>query len=309
MDLPIELLLQILELLRPSDIFVLCRVDKPLRAFLLDQEASLACTIIQFRYPTLERCLPRPVLLEAIDPAIQSLLKSPDRPDLALTHGIAHQNILPPDNAFHCTCLTCMMRWNAICAVVDLAHWQDNLDNGEPIPTIPRGTSPPWNRELLARNRAVVINALTSPLWYARILEAHLDSTTRSIRRHSQNKADQRPHFHMTDEDKRTGTDSFLQREGPPTVEYPYSRDFYYMLEAFLPCRSWVAGKQQWAYVSQTQEWHEMDLNLLVDMDAARRRMSGAPLIQVPCNGYDAPTSVEGGEPHVMGAPNQIGVN
>jgi hypothetical protein len=309
MDLPIELLLQILELVRPSDIFALSRVNKPLRAFLLDQEASITRNIIQLRYPILERCLPRPVLMEAIDPSIQLLLKSPDRPDLALSHRIAHQNIPPPDNAFHCTCLTCMMRWNALCAVVDLAHWQDNLDKGEPIPMIPRGTLPSWNRELLARNRAVVLKALISTLWYARILEAHLDSTGRSIRRHSQNKADQRPHFQMTDEDKRTGTDSFLQREGPPTVEYPYSRDFYYMLEAFLPCRSWVAGRQQWAYVSQTEEWHEMDLKMLVEMDATRRRMTGAPVIQAPCNGYDAPASVEGADQHVMGASNQIGVS
>ncbi|KAK4120347.1 hypothetical protein N657DRAFT_625238 [Parathielavia appendiculata] len=281
MDLPIELLLQILEILRPSDIFVLGRVNKTLHAFLMDQETRIARNIINLRYPILERCLLRPVLMEAIDSAIQPLLKQPDRPDLLLSHRVvAHQNIPPPDNSLHCTCLTCLMRWNALCAVVDLAHWQDNLDKGEPIPTIPRGMDASWNRELLARHRRVVINALTSPLWYARLLEAHLDSTARSIRRHGLNKTDQRPHFHITDEDQRVGTDSFLQRKGPPTVEYPYARDFYYMLEAFLPCRNWVEARQQWVYVSQAQEWHEIDLRMLVDMDAMKRQQS-APPIQV----------------------------
>ncbi|KAK4146103.1 uncharacterized protein C8A04DRAFT_26271 [Dichotomopilus funicola] len=69
--------------------------------------------------------------------------------------------------------------------MLDFAYWQDHLDNGVPIPIIPRGALPPWNRELLARSRRVVLASLTNPLWYARTPEARLDSTTRSIRRHS----------------------------------------------------------------------------------------------------------------------------
>ncbi|KAK4097302.1 hypothetical protein N658DRAFT_569398 [Parathielavia hyrcaniae] len=245
--LPIELLLQILELLRPSDIFALRRVNRTLRAFLFDQEASITRNIINLRYPILERSLLRP--LRPPRHTIFAPQRLPEHPS--------------PDNSLHCTCLTCLVRWNARCAVVDLVHWRDHLDTGKPIPVLFRGTDPPWNRELLARNRQVVINALTSPLWYARVLEAHLDSTARSIRRHSLNKADQRPHFHMTEEEQRAGTDSFLQREGPPT--------------AFLPCRNWVEARQQWVYVSHAQDWHEIDLRMLVDMDGAKRRLQGIP--------------------------------
>jgi hypothetical protein len=283
LHLPYELLMGILELLRPSDLFAVSRVNRTLRTFLLSEEAGIVRRVVNLRYPILERCLLRPVLTKDIDPAIRPLLRSPDRPDLKLSHRIAHQNIPAPDDTIHCTCLTCLVRWNALSAVVDFAHWQDNLDQGVPIPTIPRGTFPPWNQKLLARNRRLILNALTGPLWYARILEAHLDSTTRSIRRHSENKADRRLHFRLTEEDMKAGTDAFLQWQGPPTFDYPYSRELYYMLEAFLPGRSWIAAHHKWVYVSQTQEWHEMDLELLVKMDATRRQLHQSHVAQGPC--------------------------
>lgn len=74
------------------------------------------------------------------------------------------------------------MHWDNLCAVVDFAYWQDNLDKREQIPTVHRGADPSWHRELVARNAKVVVKSLTRPLWYARILEAHLESTTRSVR-------------------------------------------------------------------------------------------------------------------------------
>jgi hypothetical protein len=312
LDLPLELLLDILELLRPSDLFTLRRVSKQLRAFIRAEEAGIVRRVINLRYPILERCFVRPVLLTDVDPAIQPLLQSPDRQDLKHSHRIAHQNIPPPDDAFHCTCLTCVVRWNALCAVVDFTRWQDNLDNGVPIPAIPRGSLPPWNRELLARNRRVVLDSLTSPLGYARILEAHLDSTTRSIRRHSQNKADRRRHFHLTEEEMRTGADAFLQREGPPTFDYPYSRELYYMLEAFLPGRSWIAERQKWVYASHALEWHQMDLAMLVRADAERRQLRQNPAVQAPCalpEGHHPPILGEGDAHQVVGASDQVGMN
>ncbi|KAK4150228.1 hypothetical protein C8A00DRAFT_18210 [Chaetomidium leptoderma] len=282
LDLPLELLMAILELLRPSDIFVLSRVNARLRTFLLEEEVAIARHIVNWRYPILAQCFLRPVLMEDIDPAIQPLLSIPDRPDLKLSHRIPHQNIPQPDVALHCTCMTCLVRWTSLCAAVDMVHWQDNLDKGEPIPTIPRGQLPAWNQELIASNRRVVLKSLTSPLWYARILEAHLDSTTRSIRRHSQNKGDRRLHFRMTEEDMRAGTDAFLQRAGPPTFDYPYSRELYYMLEAFLPSRSWLSAQQKWVYMSQSQEWHEKDLETLVCFDTANHWLSQNPAIHGP---------------------------
>ncbi len=312
LDFPYELLMNILELLPPSDLFALCRVSRPLRAFLLAEEASIVRRVVNLRYPILERCFLRPVLMRDVEPAIQPLLRSPDRPDLNLSHRAAHQNIPPPDDAFHCTCLTCVVRWNALCAVVDFARWQDNLDNGVPIPTIPRGTLPSWNRDLLARNRHVVLNSLIRPLWYARILEIHLGATTRSIRRHSLNKADRRPHFRLTKEEMRLGTDAFLQQEGPPTFDYPYSRELYYMLEAFLPGRSWVVADRKWVYVSQTQEWHQHDLAMLVRMDATRRYPHTNSALQVPCaraEGHQTSRLVGDDVHQVVGAPDQVGAN
>ena len=298
LHLPVELLLAILELLRPSDLFALSRVSKQLRAFLIADEAAIVHRVVNLRYPILQRCLLRPLLMVDVDPSLQPLLRMPERPDLNRSHRIAHQNIPPPDDAFHCTCLTCIVRWNALCAVVDLAHWQDHLDNGVPIPIIKRGASvPAWNRELLDRHRRVVLKALTSPLWYARILEAHLDSTTRSIRRHSQNKSDRRRHFLLTHEDERAGTDAFLQRNGPPTFDYPYSRELYYMLEAFLPGRSWLAERQKWVYLSQSREWHNTDLDLLAKMVAARRKAGVEDSGNQPCSAHsdreDAPNLAE----------------
>ena len=268
LDLPYELLMAVLAFLRPSDLFVLSRISKQIHDFIALDEASIARAIVGLRYSTLERCLLRPVLMQDVDPAIRPLLNSPSRTDIRLSQRAVYQNIPPPDSSLTCTCLTCLVRWDILCAVVDFAHWQDHLDRGEPIPTIPRGTFPAWNQELVVWNARVVIKSLTSPLWYARILETHLESTIRSIRRHSQNKADRRPHFEMTDEDVRAGTDVFLQREGPPFLEYVFSRDSYYMLEAFLPGRSWIAERQRWVYVANGQQWHDMDVELVVQCAA-----------------------------------------
>lgn len=284
LDMPLELLMAILNLLRPSDIVALMQVSKELREFLLENEETIARRIVKLRYPILERCFPRPVLMQDIDPSAQPLLKSGDRFSIS-DPSYKFQNIPSPEYAVHCTCLTCTGRWNALCAAVDFSRWQVHLDMGEPIPTVPRGTNPPWNETMLAWNRRVVLNSLTSPLWYARILETHLDSTMRSIRRHSRNKADQRPHFRLTDADMRAGTDAFLDLEGPPTVEYPYSREVYYMLEAFLPARSWAAEKKEWLYVSQASgpDWHDIDLGMLLRMDALKRQTHQTPVTEASC--------------------------
>lgn len=282
LDLPYELLMAILSFLRPSDIFILSRVNKQLRSFILAEQAGISKHVIGLRYSVLARCLLRPVLMRDVDPAFHPLLRDPGRPDIRQSRRAARQNIPPPDSSLVCTCLTCLLRWDVLCAVVDFAHWQDNLDKGEPIPTIPHGTFPRWNQELLSRNAGIVARAVTSPLWYARVLEAHLDSTTRSIRRHSQNKADRRPHFRMTDEDARSGTDAFLERKGPPTLDYLFSRDSFYLLEVLLPGRSWIAEQQKWVYLPDGNQSHEMDLELVVQSAATRHAGTDPPAAAKP---------------------------
>lgn len=89
---------------------------------------------------------------------------------------------------------------------------------------------PEWGTELVARNARIAHRAVHNSLWYARILELHLDSTRRAIRRHGQNKGNKRIHVDMTASDAESGTDSFLAKHGPLSIEFPYQRDEYYML-------------------------------------------------------------------------------
>ena len=89
----------------------------------------------------------------------------------------------------------------------------------------------------------------------------HLDSTVRSIRRHARNKGNRRTHVHMTDQDAAAGTDAFLAKHGPPSLEFPYQRDEYYMLEAYLPNRWWKKTDMRWVYIIAGQ--HDRDLELV----------------------------------------------
>lgn len=114
--------------------------------------------------------------------------------------------------------------------MLDFAHWQQHLDSGTPIPIIPRGEAPEWNKELVARNARIARKAMENPLWHASILALHLESTIRAIRRHSKNRGNKRVHVEMTEAEAAAGTDAFLSKHGPLSLEFPYQRDEYYML-------------------------------------------------------------------------------
>lgn len=181
-----------------------------------------------------------------------------------------YQHIKTLDPRSVCRCLTCVLRWNVLCLTVDFAHWQGVLDAGDVLPVIPRGRQPEWNRNLLDAHAAVVEKALlastnssrlASKLWHAVILEAHLDSTVRSTRHHRANKFNKQPHFLMTDQDATSGTDAFLHAHGPPSVDFPFMRDNYYMLEAYLPNRSWFGEEGRWGYMPAEQ--HEKDIEVI----------------------------------------------
>ncbi|KAK7959206.1 uncharacterized protein PG986_004060 [Apiospora aurea] len=229
---------------------------------------------------------------EADDIDIVPILQSPERQDRLGIHKRPYSHVPPPDPAEVCTCLTCVLRWSALCLIVDFAHWQDDLDRGEPLPTWSRREPvPEWNRQLLARNADVVRKALSlhrdgaprgavagsesvGGLWHARLLEAHLDSTTRANRRHAANKGNKRRRFQMSAADAAVGTDAFLARSGPPTFDFPFHRDNYYMLEAYLPNRAWIENKAKWVYVPASQ--HDYDIQQVmrwaVDMRGTRGR-------------------------------------
>ncbi|KAI1398600.1 hypothetical protein F4819DRAFT_21213 [Hypoxylon fuscum] len=270
LSLPFELVLEILALLRPSDVFNLARVSRTFHGFIFQEERRISRLITSWRYVCLEKCFRLPVLMETIDPSIHALVQSPERQELLTIHKKPYQHVQAPDPAEICTCLTCLLRWSSLCLIVDFAHWQRNLDLGEPIPIIQRGKHPEWNQTLIASNAAIVRKALHSPLWHARLLEAHLSSTTRSIRRHAANKGNKRPRFRMSKDEMVSGSDMFLERSGPPSFDFPFHRDNYYMLEAYLPNRGWNADKQKWMYVPAEQ--HDMDVQYIIKWDEWRRR-------------------------------------
>jgi hypothetical protein len=210
----------------------------------------------------LRRCFRLPVLVEHVDPNIHAALQHEDRQELLAIHKKPYQHVQPPDPARICTCLTCVLRWSALCIAVDFAHWQHHLDAGEPIPMIPRGQQPEWNEARIAINADKVWRALRRPIWHARLLEAHLDSTVRSIRRHAANRGNKRRRFAMSPAEASSGTDTFLEGQGPATLDFPFHRDAYYMLEAYLPNRGWNGDAGRWMYVPAEQ--HDTDLQYVV---------------------------------------------
>lgn len=62
----------------------------------------------------------------------------------------------------------------------------------------------------------------------------------------------------MTDEDADSGTDAFLSKPGPLSLEFPYHRDNYYLLEAYLPNRYWKKSEERWIYGTAIN--HERDI-------------------------------------------------
>ncbi|GAP85049.1 putative F-box domain-containing protein [Rosellinia necatrix] len=271
--LPYELAMEIITLLRPSDLFKLQRTSRPFYDFIAQEEARIAQLVSGWRYTCLEKCFRLPVLLANVDPTIHCLLQAPERQEILTIHKKPYQHIKSPEPTEVCTCLTCTLRWSALAIIVDFAHWQRHLDEGEPIPMIPRGKLPEWNQTLIAAHAAIVRKALYSPLWHAYLLEVHLDSTTRSIRRHAANKGNKRRRYRMTEDDVNSGTDAFLDRSGPPSLDFPYHRDNYYLLETFLPNRCWSQDQSSWLYVPAEQ--HDRDIEFVV-MWAERRRRAVA---------------------------------
>jgi hypothetical protein len=228
--LPTEIILEALELLRPIDVFNFALVNRRFHSIVEANASIIGDVIIKQRYTILAQCFPLPKRLSEISPPVADLLRDPARQTNLSIHKKPYSHIQPPDAQVLCTCLTCILTWNNLGLILDFAHWQDNLDNYEPIPTIPRGQTLAWNEELVARNASIAKKAVTESLWYARILEIHLNSTIRSIRRHALNKGNKRKHVDMTEEEAAAGTDQFLEKAGPLSLEFPFHRDNYYLL-------------------------------------------------------------------------------
>lgn len=259
--LPTELLLECLVHALPRDVASFSLVNRRFHALVAAHSRVIGDAIVARRYTLLAQCFPTPRRLADVEPGVRALLVDPTRQTQLSIHKRPYAHISPPDARELCTCLTCILTWNNLGLVLDFAHWQQHLDDGVPIPILPRGQSVAWNSELVERNARITRNAVNDPLWHARILEMHLDSTVRSIRRHTKNKGNKRTHVLMTEADAAAGTDAFLAKHGPPSLEFPYQRDEYYMLEAYLPNRWWKKAEMRWVYIIAGQ--HDRDLELV----------------------------------------------
>jgi hypothetical protein len=262
-DLPSEILLDILGLLPPSSIFTLSQASKSLHAFIQSNSTTIATSIINLRYPILARCFPLPILLQNVPEEAHPALLDEERQIKHLNiHKKPYQHIQPPNPQLVCTCLTCILAWNNLCVIIDFAFWQGHLERGDPIPMIPRGRTPKWNTKLISRHACKVLAALENPIFYARILQEHLNSTITSIKRHSANTGNKRRRFLLKEEDENGGTDGFLEGKGPASLDFPFHRDNYYMLEAYLPNRGWSEERGRWWYLPREQ--HERDVEFVV---------------------------------------------
>jgi hypothetical protein len=271
LDFPPELLLLVLSFLPPSDIFTLMRVSHSSRAFIVDNERSIAESIMSRRYWVLKQCFPLPVALDKVPVSVRPALMSEQWQDRLRIHKNPYQHIKQIDPQTTCTCMSCVLAWNNLNIILDLAHWQPNFEHREPLPIIPRGRNPEWNITLLERHAEVVRTAMRRSLAHARILQKHLDVTTRTIirsgkwRKKGEKLATPKPRlYRLTDAEAESGTDEYLERSGPPNYQPIYMRDNYYSVEAFVPNRKWDKEEQRWHYYSKWPRPHENDLAWLV---------------------------------------------
>ncbi|CAF9932815.1 MAG: hypothetical protein GOMPHAMPRED_006670 [Gomphillus americanus] len=284
LDLPAELLYEILVWFRPSDVLVLLRTSRSVRGFIRQYEDSIVRGIIRRRYQVLSRCFPLPVSVSRLGDDVQSILLNKKRQDALHFHKVPYQHIRPQDVLKVCSCTWCIVCWNNLCMVLDFSHFQKYLSKQQPIPMIPRGEFPLWNIRLTEHNASIVGKAIHRPMLYAAILQKHLqsivDTLTRKhvIRREIKSASGKwittkdtflrpvyktRP-YQVTDAEVELGSDFFLERAGKPSYEFPFHRDNYYNIEAYVPNRKWSKEEERWLYYDGTQ--HERDVALAVKM-------------------------------------------
>ncbi|EME40243.1 hypothetical protein DOTSEDRAFT_74894 [Dothistroma septosporum NZE10] len=263
LELPSELLEQVLSYLRPSDIFGLMLLNKSTQQYVLDNEHSIARDVLNLRYWSLSRSFHKPLALREVEPVAQASLLTKNYQEKLVIHS-KYQHIPKFEEHKICTCMTCVQAWNNLCVILDLHHFQNHLDRREGIPMIQRGRSPEWNTELLESNALAVDKAVDSPLAFARIMQFHLDTIVRTLNRpiHVGKKTveQKKKLYHLTAADTASGTDTFLERSGRPTYQIPFHRDNYYSLDAYVPNRKWSKEQERWQY----WQTHDVDLERIV---------------------------------------------
>jgi hypothetical protein len=262
LDFPHEILSLVLSFCEVSDIFNLMLVNRSTKDLISDNERSIADAIIARRYWVLSQCFQRPIRLDDVPREALPALLSRHWQERLRIHKNPYQHIKQINPVEVCTCMSCVLAWNNLNIILDLAHWQDNFDRRDPLPIIKRGSYPDWNTTMLANHAAVVSKAIRSPLTWARILQIHLKTTTRTIIRSSRFRTRVlNPRlYQLSDRDASAGTDEYLERSGPPSYQPLFMRDNYYSVEAFVPNRKWDKERQRWMYYSNWPKPHENDL-------------------------------------------------
>ncbi|ETN41652.1 uncharacterized protein HMPREF1541_03588 [Cyphellophora europaea CBS 101466] len=266
LDLPHEVLTHILSYLKPTDMFTLLRVSRSVNEVIQDNESNIAAAIISHRYRFLSQCFPPPVPLASVPAQAHSALLSERWQHLVRIHRFSYQQITQvADPALVCSCTACVLAWNNLNTILDLAHWQYNLAHREPLPIIPRGQKPDWNTKLLSNHAEIVTRAMYHPLTYLAILQIHLDTTTSTIlrssrwRRKGENPNIVKPRLYgLTDTEAESGTDTYLARKGRENFNPIYMRDQYYTTEVWMPNRKWDREEERWRYYAKPQ--HENDV-------------------------------------------------
>ncbi|TKA24254.1 hypothetical protein B0A50_06018 [Salinomyces thailandicus] len=278
LELPAELLQEILGHLLPTDVFRISQLNHATNDFIRQNEVAIAKDIMDRRYWVLRKCLPLPVPFHEVDETSKAALLNPSWQEKMNINRKPYQHIKPTDPQNVCSCPSCLLAWNNLNVVLDFSFFQWHLNHREPIPMIPRGTTPEWNVELIEAHARVIDKAMRSPLSYAAVLQTHLNSTTGTLLRQVRFPPKKQPihrhnklvaplpaktvHpirlYHVTEKDAVEEDDKFLERDGKPSYEFPFHRDNYYSLLAYVPNRKWSKEEQRWMYYAQGS--HERDL-------------------------------------------------
>lgn len=271
LELPPELLHEVLIHLLPSDIIRLSHLNRSTRTFIFENESSITRAIIQQRYWVLSQCFPSPIAFETLDPVAQTSLLTPSWQNRLILHTKPYPHIRPIDKFSTCTCMTCVMSWNDLCTILDLAHFQPLLNAHQPLPLIPRGTNPVWNTHLASSHAALVEKAIRSPLHHALILQLHLATIVATLMRPTRwgpkktAPPQQNPLYRLSESDVQARTDEFLERPGPTNYEPLYFRENYNHLKyaAYVPNRRWEREEGRWVY-PRMRRWHAENLAWVV---------------------------------------------
>lgn len=119
-----------------------------------------------------------------------------------------------------CSCLSCVVTYTDMNTVIHLADCQFCCRN---------------HQDYATRNAKVISHALTSNLWYSRILEAHLNTTVKVIKLFGSPPG--MVLYQMNDVDVESGTDHFLDRSVVcPEYQAVLPTSRYHYLSVYWQC-------------------------------------------------------------------------